>query len=215
MVRTATDNLLSPQEVGDRFGVSVYTVRRWIQEGRIPAYKPGKEYRIRETDMEEFLRTREVRPKTPRRSPFEPSLLNGLEDERREYPYPWMASSLERVIEDWRHTVEDPSKRGPAHTKEGPAYSRAIYRRAIATACFDVIASVVLIDRATHVSGEEWERLPENEKRERLQVAKELDGLARQALTEYKASEAAQEADVVELERRREEIRQRTAEISA
>jgi excisionase family DNA binding protein len=81
VVRTARDDLLSPQEAGDRLGVSVYTVRRWIQEGRIPAYKPGKEYRIRESDLEEFLRAREVRPKGPRRSPYEPSLLNGLEEE--------------------------------------------------------------------------------------------------------------------------------------
>jgi transcriptional regulator with XRE-family HTH domain len=158
-------------------------------------------------------------PKEERRSSPEPTLFNGLEDERRGYPYPWMTNTLARVIEDWQHTVEDPSKRGPAHTKEDPAYSRAIYRRAIATACSDVIAGVVLIERDTLHSGEEWNRLPESEKRERLEVAKRLDALARQALEQYKASEAAQEADVEALELRREhsskEIRQLTAEISA
>jgi excisionase family DNA binding protein len=92
VVRTDRENLLSPQEAGDRLGVSVYTVRRWIQEGRIPAYKPGKEYRIRESDLEEFLQTREVRPKGTGRSPSEPSLFNGLEEERRlRYLRPWRA----------------------------------------------------------------------------------------------------------------------------
>jgi excisionase family DNA binding protein len=202
VVRTAREEFLSPQQAGDQLGVSVYTVRRWIQEGRIPAYKPGKEYRIRERDLEEFLRTREVRPKAPRRSPFEPSLLNELDEERREYPYPWMAGSLARTIDYWQHMVAEQSR--------GPAYNRTI-----SEACFDVMANVVLIEHERGASGEEWNRLPEDEKRERLQVAKQIDALARQALAQYKASEAAQEAEVVELERRREEIRRRTAEISA
>jgi excisionase family DNA binding protein len=83
VVITATEEFLSPEEVGDRLGVSVYTVRRWIKTGRLRAFKPGKEYRIQESDLEEFLRAREVRPKAPSRSPLEPSLLNGLEEERR------------------------------------------------------------------------------------------------------------------------------------
>jgi excisionase family DNA binding protein len=83
VVITATEELLSPEQAGERLGVSVYTVRRWIKEGRLRAFKPGKEYRIQATDLEEFLRAREVRPKAPRRSPYEPSLLNGLEEERR------------------------------------------------------------------------------------------------------------------------------------
>jgi excisionase family DNA binding protein len=91
VVRTARDDLLSPQEAGDRLGVSVYTVRRWIQEGRIPAYKPGKEYRIRDSDLEEFLQTREVRPKGRASSPLEPTLNGLLEEERRKDVYlPWL-----------------------------------------------------------------------------------------------------------------------------
>jgi excisionase family DNA binding protein len=89
VVSTAREEFLSPQAAGDQLGVSVYTVRRWIQEGRIPAYKPGKEYRIRESDLEEFLRTREVRPKVSA-SP-EPSFNDVLADERREAIFgPWL-----------------------------------------------------------------------------------------------------------------------------
>jgi excisionase family DNA binding protein len=57
------EELLSPEEVGERLGVSVYTVRRWIKEGKLRGFKPGKEYRVRVADLEEFFRAREVRPK--------------------------------------------------------------------------------------------------------------------------------------------------------
>jgi excisionase family DNA binding protein len=70
------------QEAADRLGVSVYTVRRWIKDGKLRAFKPGKEYRVREPDFEEFLRTREVLPKAPRRSPSEPSFNDVLEEQR-------------------------------------------------------------------------------------------------------------------------------------
>ena len=69
--------------IADELGVDVQTVRRWIQSGKLRAFKPGKEYRVREADLEEFLAAREVRPKGPAPSPLEPSLLNGLEEERR------------------------------------------------------------------------------------------------------------------------------------
>jgi excisionase family DNA binding protein len=82
VVGTATEELLSPQEAADRLGVSVYTVRRWIKDGKLRAFKPGKEYRVREADLEEFLAAREVRPKAIAPSP-QRSLFNGLEEERR------------------------------------------------------------------------------------------------------------------------------------
>jgi excisionase family DNA binding protein len=68
--------------VADELGVDVQTVRRWIQSGKLKAFKPGKEYRVREADLEEFLAAREVRPKAPRRSPSEPSFNDLLEQQR-------------------------------------------------------------------------------------------------------------------------------------
>ena len=92
MVSTASEEFLSPQEVGDRLGASVYTVRRWIKAGDLPAIRPGKEYRVRQSDLEEFLRAREVRPKAPRRSPSELTFNGLLEEERRlRYLRPWRA----------------------------------------------------------------------------------------------------------------------------
>jgi excisionase family DNA binding protein len=87
--------------IADELGVDVQTVRRWIQSGRLRAFKPGKEYRVREADLEEFLAAREVRPKGPAPSPLEPSLLNGLEEERRSsYLNAWRAF-VWKLVQRW------------------------------------------------------------------------------------------------------------------
>lgn len=86
------EQFLSLEDVASRLQVSDQTVRRWVKSGKLTAYKPGLEYRIREADLEEFLRAREVRPKAPRRSPSEPSFNDVLEDERRlRYLRAWRA----------------------------------------------------------------------------------------------------------------------------
>ena len=90
--------------IADELGVDVQTVRRWIQSGRLKAFKPGKEYRIREADLEEFLAAREVRPKAPRRSPFEPTLNDALGEERRlGYLRAWRAF-VYTLIQRWEET---------------------------------------------------------------------------------------------------------------
>jgi excisionase family DNA binding protein len=46
---------LTAQEVSDLLRVSVYTVRRWIKEGTLPAYKVGRGWRIKDTDLDDWL----------------------------------------------------------------------------------------------------------------------------------------------------------------
>jgi excisionase family DNA binding protein len=46
---------LTPQEVSDLLRVSVYTIRRWIKEGTLPAFKVGRGWRIRESDLDAWL----------------------------------------------------------------------------------------------------------------------------------------------------------------
>jgi putative molybdopterin biosynthesis protein len=48
-------SFLTPQEVSGLLRVSVYTVRRWIKEGSLPAYKVGRGWRISEADIDEWL----------------------------------------------------------------------------------------------------------------------------------------------------------------
>jgi excisionase family DNA binding protein len=105
---TTNEEFLSPEEVGDRLGVSVYTVRRWVKTGQLRAFKPGKEYRVRESDLEEFLAAREVRPKAE--APLEegqPSFYDALADERRlGYLRAWRAF-VYNLLQRWE---QDPPK---------------------------------------------------------------------------------------------------------
>jgi PTS system nitrogen regulatory IIA component len=43
------------EEVSELLRVSVYTVRRWIKEGDLPAYKVGRGWRISESDLDAWL----------------------------------------------------------------------------------------------------------------------------------------------------------------
>ncbi len=56
---TPTDSpihpFLTPKEVSRLLQVSVYTVRRWINEGELPAYKVGRLWRIDEADLNNWL----------------------------------------------------------------------------------------------------------------------------------------------------------------
>jgi excisionase family DNA binding protein len=47
---------LTPQEVSDLLQVSVQTVRRWIKDEELPAYKVGpRVWRIRKVDLDVWL----------------------------------------------------------------------------------------------------------------------------------------------------------------
>ena len=44
------------EEVAKMLKVVYLTVYRWIQSGRLTAYKASKQYRIKQTDIEKFLK---------------------------------------------------------------------------------------------------------------------------------------------------------------
>jgi putative resolvase len=50
-----TSRLLSVEQVAKRLQFSKMTIYRYIKAGRLEAYKIGKEYRIKEADLERFL----------------------------------------------------------------------------------------------------------------------------------------------------------------
>lgn len=43
------------EEVAKMLKVAYLTVYRWIQSGRLIAYKAGKQYRIKNKDLENFM----------------------------------------------------------------------------------------------------------------------------------------------------------------
>jgi excisionase family DNA binding protein len=93
------DRHLSLSEVAGAMGVSERTVRRWIKSGKLRAYKPGRDYRIPESAVSTLMDESEISPKEQRRSSLGPSLLNGLEDERRR-------TELEEIRESYREERE-------------------------------------------------------------------------------------------------------------
>jgi excisionase family DNA binding protein len=49
------NRLLNVEQVAKRLQVSKMTIYRYLKTGKIEAYKIGKEYRIKESDLEKFL----------------------------------------------------------------------------------------------------------------------------------------------------------------
>ncbi|MEC3919874.1 helix-turn-helix domain-containing protein [Nocardia sp. CDC160] len=49
-----TDRLYSVEEVADRLGLHVRTVRGYVRDGKLPATRIGKQYRINQADLEAF-----------------------------------------------------------------------------------------------------------------------------------------------------------------
>ncbi len=58
--RQAGDRLLTVVEVAATMRVSNMTVYRLIKGGELPAIRVGKNYRIRESDMDRYLEQRQV-----------------------------------------------------------------------------------------------------------------------------------------------------------
>ena len=58
-----TGEYLTPIEAGRVASVHPATIRQWIQEGLLPAYKAGREYRVRRDELDAFLSKPVVVPK--------------------------------------------------------------------------------------------------------------------------------------------------------
>ncbi len=63
---------LSVQEVADRLGVSVFTIRRYIRAGKLRAVKLDGVYRLSREDLAEFLKSREIAREPGLPAPAEP-----------------------------------------------------------------------------------------------------------------------------------------------
>lgn len=50
----------SCEEVADYFDVHINTVRKWIRDGNLNAVDTGRNYRIREEDLEQFIEERQT-----------------------------------------------------------------------------------------------------------------------------------------------------------
>lgn len=55
------EEFLTTRDIAKLLKLDVATIRRYIQEGKLRAFKLGREFRIRKKDFEEFLEERKTR----------------------------------------------------------------------------------------------------------------------------------------------------------
>ncbi|HEU0025948.1 MAG TPA: helix-turn-helix domain-containing protein [Ktedonobacterales bacterium] len=72
----ANDPLLTTDDVASYLNVDVVTVRRLISKGEIGAYRIASEYRVRMSDLEDYLRRQYIPPKA-KAEPAEPTTSDG------------------------------------------------------------------------------------------------------------------------------------------
>lgn len=58
MINMTTDQYYTIEEVAKMLKVAYLTVYRWIQSGKLTAYKAGKQYRIEKIDLDKFMKKR-------------------------------------------------------------------------------------------------------------------------------------------------------------
>ncbi len=54
------ERYLSPDEVAQRLNVKPLTVRRWLKSGNLKGLKLGPLWRVRESNLEAFLKSAEM-----------------------------------------------------------------------------------------------------------------------------------------------------------
>jgi len=57
------EQIYTVEEVAHKLRVDVRTVREWIRRGDLVAMDVGREYRIRQSNLDDFIRRRESRQK--------------------------------------------------------------------------------------------------------------------------------------------------------
>lgn len=51
----SSEKILSVSEIGAFFGVAKKTVWEWCKSGKIPAFKIGKEWKVRQVDLQRLI----------------------------------------------------------------------------------------------------------------------------------------------------------------
>jgi excisionase family DNA binding protein len=166
--------------------VSDQTVRRWVKAGELAAYKPGKEYRIKGSDLEEFLQTREVSPKV--QSPL-PEFGDGQRLSR-------FAEAIVAAAEGWGEAVS--------------STDMADRQR------FGLIDAALDLNRliGERTERENWEAIPNQERLEIVTTMEKLNEVANLGIAHLKESGEAKDQEK-QANQRREQIREWTRRIGA
>jgi excisionase family DNA binding protein len=140
------ETFLSLSETARMLNVSDRTIHRWIQDGRLPAYKPGRAYRFRISDIEAFL------------------------EEHRGVPLGWQTAREEaqRLRETGRLRMEEALDAWRANKERGEAYAtRRHYLDAMGALlqqAYDAVTALVEASSGPRLA-DEW---PEIQKADRF-----------------------------------------------
>jgi len=52
----ARERYLSAEDIAERLNVGSATVRKWLREGKLKGVRAGRLWRVRESDLEAFLK---------------------------------------------------------------------------------------------------------------------------------------------------------------
>jgi len=55
------ERILTIEQVTKLLGFHRQTVKKWIDEGELVASRLGREYRIRESDLDDFMRRKQIK----------------------------------------------------------------------------------------------------------------------------------------------------------
>lgn len=61
IVNYMQDDLLNLSEVASRLKLTKLTIWRYVNDGKIPAYKIGRELRVKSSDLDHFIESKRVR----------------------------------------------------------------------------------------------------------------------------------------------------------
>ena len=70
-VSTADIEWLNSKESARRLGITPRTLYRFIDDGRIPAYRLGRVIRLKESEVADFIERSRIVPGTPESEPVE------------------------------------------------------------------------------------------------------------------------------------------------
>ncbi len=114
---------LSLSEVAELMEVAERTVRRWIKSGRLKAYKPGRDYRIPESAVKDFIERSEAYPKAPAPPPLELEKQRGGEEERHSVYLEVFKKHMARRASAWDQQADEESSRFFADWRTSAAYA--------------------------------------------------------------------------------------------
>ena len=66
-MKAQADKILNVSDIAEFFGVSHETVWEWCKAGKLPAFKIGKEWKVRQSDLQRLISAKVRSDKTDRR----------------------------------------------------------------------------------------------------------------------------------------------------